>query len=219
VYAFLSYQTNDKIVAGRIKSFLDEIGVPAFLAHEDIEVSEEWRLELLRQLRKADIFIAILSAHYNSSPWCVQESGMAALRRMTIIPLSIDGSIPRGFISHLQCTRIDPSAPSEAAVLAGIAKRNVSTVIDAAIRLISESRSFRHAEANFELILPYLRRASAEQIATLLKVSAENGEVCNATLCAREHLPPLLKTHGQLMEPQLRTELSRTLDRYAPKRP
>jgi hypothetical protein len=82
------------------------------MAHQHIEVSEEWRLEILKQLAAADLFIAILSANYYASIWCKQESGIAAFRGMTVIPLSIDDSIPQGFIAHIQSTRIDPQAPT-----------------------------------------------------------------------------------------------------------
>jgi hypothetical protein len=49
LYAFISYQTEDKQIAGRIKSLLETIGVKSFLAHEDIDVSEEWRIKILEE--------------------------------------------------------------------------------------------------------------------------------------------------------------------------
>ena len=45
MYAFVSYQTDDKVVAGKVKAVLEGLGIPAFLAHEDIGVSEEWRIK------------------------------------------------------------------------------------------------------------------------------------------------------------------------------
>ncbi len=76
------------------------------MAHEHIQVSEEWRLRILKELTVCDIFICILSQAYLASPWCVQESGISAIRDgMTIIPLSLDGTIPPGFISNIQATK------------------------------------------------------------------------------------------------------------------
>lgn len=98
--AFLSYQTDDKTVAGQVKSVLASVGISAFLAHEDIAVSEEWALGILQEINRADLFIALLSMNYFRSTWCIQESGIAAFRQqMTVIPLSLDGTIPQGFIS------------------------------------------------------------------------------------------------------------------------
>ncbi len=52
MYAFLSYQSADKEVAAKIKVILSQLGVESFLAHEDINVSEEWRLSILAELGK-----------------------------------------------------------------------------------------------------------------------------------------------------------------------
>ena len=78
IRAFISYQTSEKHVAGAIQRVLDEVGIPGFLAHKDIEVSVEWRERILQELRQASLFISLLSERYFSSPWCVQESGIAA---------------------------------------------------------------------------------------------------------------------------------------------
>src|SRR5262245_28790812 len=126
MYAFLSYSHLDRQVAGTVKGLLEEIEIPSFLAHEDIEVAVEWRSEILRKIRKTNIFIPILSQNYYQSPWCVQESGIAVFRKMTIIPLSIDNSIPLGFLQQFQSTKIDPTDPRVAVLCPGIAKRNVA---------------------------------------------------------------------------------------------
>jgi hypothetical protein len=49
MYAFLSYQNEDKAIATAINKVLQRMGVESFLAHEDIDVSEEWRLAPLSQ--------------------------------------------------------------------------------------------------------------------------------------------------------------------------
>jgi hypothetical protein len=98
----MSYQTADKAVAARVGDLLKSLSVDSFMAHEDIEVSHEWRAKILRQLKIADVLIAILSTNYLTSAWCVQESGIAAFRGITIIPLSIDGTIPPGFLDNFR---------------------------------------------------------------------------------------------------------------------
>jgi hypothetical protein len=214
MYAFLSYQSADKEVAAKIKAILSRLGVESFLAHEDINVSEEWRLAILAELAKVDLFIPILSAHYYDSIWCKQESGIAAFREITIVPLSLDGSIPQGFMAHIQSTRIDPAAPDLTALIAGVAKCDVAFAIDAIINIIAGSSNYRRAEANFELILPYLPRAADAEIAKLLRVSAENSQVSDAGLCARLYLLPLFKSHGHLLDEKTRTQLIEVFARY-----
>lgn len=212
--AFMSYQTADKEIAARVAAILEEFECTAFLAHEDIEVSGEWRIEILKEIEVADLFVPILSANYYNSIWCKQESGIAAFRKMTIIPLSTDGSIPQGFIAHIQSTKIDPAAPKYADLLPGVAKHNVSFVIDKLVARISKSGSFRGAEADFQIILPYIGKASRKQIVELLNVSTDNGQVCHASLCATKYLPPLVKSHGKFMEKDKLKKLEGVLVQY-----
>jgi hypothetical protein len=97
-----------------------------------------------------------------------------------------------------------------------LAKHDVSFLIDKIIGIIHKSPNYRQAEANFELILPYLDTATDGQITELLRVSTDNNQVCNAGLCAQKYLPPLLKSHGHLMAPEERKMLEDTLKLYAP---
>lgn len=215
-YAFLSYQTADKLVAGQVRRVLADVGIDCFLAHEDIAVSEEWRLKILEEIGRADIFICLLTKAYYNSPWCSQESGIAAFRQnMTIIPLSLDEAIPQGFISSFQSVKVDPERITLHALIPGFVKHDFARGIEILTSLIGRSSSFRAAEANFELILPYIPRMTGEQIKLLLERSADNGEIHHANLCARRYLPPLLKSHGHLLSEETRTFLAEACARYA----
>ncbi len=184
-HAFISYQTADRFVAGKLKNILETIGIDSFLAHEDIEVSKEWQASILKEMAKANIFICILSKDYFKSVWCAQESGIAAFRDdLTIIPLSIDGTIPQGFFANIQSTKVDPEQILIETLLPGLVKHDFKQATDEIIKLIGGSRSFRGAEHNFKLILPYQDKLNDDQIKTLLKLSDENGQIwCAALMC------------------------------------
>jgi TIR domain len=209
--AFMSYQTANRAVAGRVSQLFGTLGIQAFMAHEHIEVSAQWRDEILRQIGLADLFVPILSQSYYASIWCKQESGIAAFRRITVIPLSIDGSIPQGAISNFQSTIIDPEAPTYANIFPGLALNHISFLISAITKIIADSHSYRNAESNFDLIAPYLNRATDAQIVELLDVSHQNSQVYDAAKCARQHLPPLMQSHAHLLHPQIRAVLERAL--------
>jgi hypothetical protein len=213
--AFMSYQTQDRQMAAQVAALLMKFGVKSFMAHEHIEVSVEWRSEILQRLGLADLFVALLSDRYYQSTWCVQELGIACFRGLTILPLSIDGAIPRGFAAHIQSSFIEGGGPTLRNVIPGLAKHDVVMVINVLIERVAGSRSFRSAEANFALLVPYLPRATDDQVARLLHHSVDNDQVCNASLCAIEYLPPLLAKHGGLMVPEERERLARILDYYA----
>lgn len=219
MYAFLSYATTDKLVAGAVAKALRALGIRTFLAHDDIEVSHEWRTKLLEELRIVDLFVPLLSSNYFSSVWCVQESGIAAARSdVTIIPLSLDGTIPQGFLAAIQSTKIDPTRYIDpASFLPGLMRRDESFAIDAMINVVAQAGSYRGAEHNFEQLLPHLPKANDGQIVRLLRVSAENDQVHHAGLCAKNYLPPLMKSHGHLLDDETRDKLAGVLKVYEPR--
>jgi hypothetical protein len=214
--AFISYQNADKGVAGKLKKILNEVDISSFLAHEDIDVSEEWRLEILKQIGKAHIFIAILSAHYSQSDWCVQESGIASFRSqdMTVIPISLDGTIPMGFIGSFQSVKIDPDNLTIRDLIPGILKHDFNFGVQLIIDLVKESASYRIAEKNFELLRPHISKMDDNHVKTVLEYAASNSQVHDAFLCATRYLPELLRTHGHLLDRTIYTFLENACAQY-----
>lgn len=67
--AFLSYSTDDKQLAGRIKRELAFWGIDVFLAHEDLVPSSEWQDEIKRNVESCDVFIPLLTGSFKLSDW------------------------------------------------------------------------------------------------------------------------------------------------------
>lgn len=198
--AFISYQTDDRHIAGTVQGILEEVGITAFLAHEDIDVSEEWRVRILEELVAADIFICILSKSYLKSQWCTQESGIAAFRKkLTIIPLSIDGTVPQAFLGNIQAAKVDPKNISMKDILPGFLRRDFALGISIITNLVKSSASYRGAEGNFELVLPYLESLTPDQGQALLQASIKNNQVYDASRCAGDYIPRVLKIFGKTL--------------------
>lgn len=160
-HAFLSYQTADKKAAGRLKDILASVGIESFLAHEDITVSEEWRQKILEEIAKANIFVCLLSKSYLKSPWCVQESGVAAFRSgIAIIPLSLDGTTPKGFISHIQSVKVDADEISIENLLPAFVKHDFPLAIKILTDRLARAGNFRSAEAVLGDIIQLIPRMS-----------------------------------------------------------
>jgi TIR domain len=217
VRAFLSYQTKEKLVAAEIAQILDELGVSSFMAHEDIDVSQEWQDRILDELSSADIFVAVLSQNYLSSSYCLQESGIAVFRsaEITIIPISIDTTISPGFMGYIQSKRAKPGQIDRDLLLNGIAKHDVGFVIDRLIARLSGSGTYRSAENNFRRLSPFLKRATREQNVAILRAALDNNQIAHATLCARSYLPPILRKYGKDLQDSERQELEQILQNYA----
>jgi len=141
----------------------------------------------------------------------VQESGIAAFRNITFIPLAIEGSIPQGFFNHIQSTRIDPEKPPLEPLLAGIAKRDTPFVIDTLIA--QPPAATEPPRQTFELIWPYLNKATNEQLRDVLNASANNDQIYAASKCATHHLPPLIKSQEHFLNPNVRKKLEEDVAR------
>ena len=64
---FISYSTTDKEIAHQFSQKLKEWGLNVFLAHEDMEVSDEWEKEILKNLFNCEVFIPIITENFRNS--------------------------------------------------------------------------------------------------------------------------------------------------------
>ena len=109
---FLSYSHKDKHVAGKVKIELEQCGFDVFLAHDDIEVSEEWEERILEELKSCHVFIPILSGNFEASDWTDQETGHAFANQKVIVPLNLTCN-PYGFIRKYQAKSLNEKVVSD----------------------------------------------------------------------------------------------------------
>ncbi|MFA5908523.1 MAG: toll/interleukin-1 receptor domain-containing protein [Vicinamibacterales bacterium] len=85
IRGFVSYSTHDRHKAAEVKKVLTGLGVDAFMAHDDIRVSQEWRDTILVELAATEIFVPLLSEAFKSSDWASREVGFAVARPNVLI--------------------------------------------------------------------------------------------------------------------------------------
>ncbi len=115
VEVFLSYSHNDRVLAGKLSTFLEKSEIDVFLAHEDIEVSKEWRKEIFKHLESCDVLLALLTANFEGSAWANQEVGYAMKRTVPVVPLIVGkANIKRlGFLEAFQGIRVKKENPEQ----------------------------------------------------------------------------------------------------------
>ena len=64
------------------------------------------------------------------------------------------------------------------------------------------------------MVLPFLDKATDEQIGRALQISAENGQVLHARQVAQEFLPPLMESHGHLLDRGTRKKIKQIVAQY-----
>ena len=179
--AFFSYQTADKVAAAEIRDFYQELDVQCFMAHDDLQVSEEWRARILEELQLARIFVAILSRNYVRSPYCLQESGIAIIRPdITIIPLTLDETVSPGFMSHIQSRKIVSGSADPGVLFAGLAKYDQGLAVELIANRLTASSSWATAEKWFDVLRPHLDRTTDEQKVEILRIASGNNQVAGA---------------------------------------
>ena len=169
----------DKKLTGKIKKYLRQYGVKVFLAHDDIEPSEEWADRILEELNNCDIFMPILTKQFNESKWTDQETGCALILKKLIMPLKIDVD-PHGFISRYQARTLKKNdVPSSLTgvmrVISG--KTRVGALLrDVAIMKFASSESFEDARNNTERLLS-LKGFGLNQVEEIVNHTIRNGQI------------------------------------------
>jgi len=101
---FISHAMDDYKFVKRISTVLELFGLDVFLAHQDIEPTKKFEEEIIENLKKAPIFIPILTKAFNESVWTDQETGIAISSGSKIFPIIVDIN-PYGFIEKFQGLR------------------------------------------------------------------------------------------------------------------
>ncbi len=104
--AFLSYNTKDKNIAGKVKEELGKFNIKSFLAHEEVEISSEWRDEIEKHLDSCDLFLPLITDNFNLSAWANQETGYAMAKDKIVVPLIFDETNITGLAEQKQGIKI-----------------------------------------------------------------------------------------------------------------
>lgn len=111
---FVSHLSSNKSRMSMLKAGLATWGISAFIAHEDIEASREWRDEVEAGLETMEVLVAVVEPGFKESDWCTQEIGYALGRKVDVIPLRA-GLDPFGFFGKYQGVQIKGKLPEHVA--------------------------------------------------------------------------------------------------------
>ncbi|MEA1900976.1 MAG: toll/interleukin-1 receptor domain-containing protein [Thermodesulfobacteriota bacterium] len=100
----MSHRDSFKRTANEIKKSLAFYGISSFVAHEDIEPSEEWIKEIEKALFSMNALLALLSDGFSASVWTNQEVGVAFGRGKFILSVRLRED-PQGFVGKFQALR------------------------------------------------------------------------------------------------------------------
>jgi len=213
ITAFISYSHEDRKYGAEAKAVLAEIGIRAFLAHDDLHVSEEWRERIIEELLRCDLFVPLLSANFLASKWAPQEIGFIISRpEVAIAPISLDGTTPFGFISHVQSRKITKDGITRELLIEPLAKRMPRQILPGLIQLAGRAGSFRSAEAHMAPLVPHFPIFTPGEAQALAAASVENGQIWLAALCKSEYLPEFVRHQGKNIDPKTLRSLTHQIE-------
>lgn len=115
IRVFISHRDQYKAEAKELSGYLEPFGFTCFVAHETIEPTKEWRLEIMNGLKTMEILLVFLTDDFEESTWTNQEVGFALGFDKPVVTLKLGQKPPPGFISHLQALKGKIDSLDEAA--------------------------------------------------------------------------------------------------------
>jgi len=98
---FLSHLAAHRSFAAELQESFFKFGISCFVAHNDIEPTEEWQTQIETALSTCDCLIALLHKNFHVSNWTDQEIGFAMGRSLPAFSVRFDQD-PYGFIGRFQ---------------------------------------------------------------------------------------------------------------------
>lgn len=98
---FITHLATHRAFAAEIQEELLRFGISSFVAHNDIEPSLEWQVQIETALATCDALVALLHDDFHASKWTDQEIGFAMGRGVPTFAVRL-GETPYGFIGRFQ---------------------------------------------------------------------------------------------------------------------
>jgi hypothetical protein len=145
---FISHLATYRRFAAELQASLLRFGISGFVAHNDIEPTNEWQTAIEHGLATCDALIALLHPGFHQSNWTDQEIGFAMGRGLPVCSVKLGGE-PYGFINKFQAFDGNgKSADLLANELFDAYRKNKQTqgeMADILVRLFENSHSFAAA--------------------------------------------------------------------------
>lgn len=183
---FISYSSQDKVLAGLFKQcFENYAGFSVFLAHEDIAPALDWELNIIKNLKEADVVIPLITDNFRNSDFTDQELGMALALNKIIIPFKLSDINPYGFIKKIQALRC---YTGQTDIINAVTKlvfvlidndefsKYQDLVIDSVVEAFCKSNSYKTSSIIIR-ILTKIKSFNKDQIAGLKSAIKNNNQV------------------------------------------
>lgn len=155
VRVFLSHLSEHREFAAELQEAMEEYGLTAFVAHNDIEPTAEWQNEIETALSTCEVLIALMHNGFKESSWTDQEVGFAMGRGLPVFSVRYDQD-PYGFIGRFQAFNGNgKTADILAKEIFDVLRQHKQTqrrMADVLVARFESSYSFQNAKSNIGLL-------------------------------------------------------------------
>lgn len=194
---FISHPHIIKNYALQLKLGLIKYHISSFVAHEDIEPTKEWQLEIEKALGTMEAIVALISPDFSSSKWCDQEVGIGIGLNRLVVPVRL-GLDPYGFFGKYQGLAAQKKTAEELAseIFTIIVKHDLTRIRMASVLVDRLEASNTFAES--KTLIDHLERAPS--ITSDMASKMRQAVINNAQVRDSFHVPyrveQLLERHG-----------------------
>lgn len=108
LHVFISHRSDRSHRAHILKQQLSDYGISSFVAHNDIEPTEEWQIYIEKALYSSDALVALVCDDFSPNAWTDQEIGIALGRQIPVCPITLTRTAkPSGFLQKIQAFRAE----------------------------------------------------------------------------------------------------------------
>lgn len=214
ISTFLSHADEDKKIARRLADELSKHNFDVFVAHDDIGMGYEWEPTLKDEIKKRELFIALLSNNFRKANFTDHEIGIACAYNKQIFPIRLDETMPYGFMSKFQGSKkINSNIESdEIEILSHMLTSFINesqTAVDELIKKFRYATSFKEANATSRELYEF-KNFTNKQINDITKIFLDNSEVRGSWTAGPSTLD-FLSNNLKTIKPEYTYELSQYL--------
>lgn len=179
---FISHSALIKGKVKKLRDYLLEYGISAFVAHEDIEPTKEWLNSIESALVTCEALVAMLDKNFKTSTWCNQEIGIVFGQNKFIIPIMLEID-PYGFIGKFQGIQGKGKMPHELADeifhLLASAEKTKKKIAEVIVEMFVNSNSYLNAKDNAQKLkmITYVNGALIRKIESALVQNMDTGSI------------------------------------------
>ena len=183
-----------------------------FVAHEDIEPTQQWHQEIENALRSMHVLVAVITEGFVSSKWTDQEVGFALGRGVLVIPVRY-GADPYGLVGKYQGVPapLDDLPGIAMAIFETVAKQDHlrSILADAVVDSVCSQTRFADVIERMKTLQRVRSSLTAKHARALLYALRNNSAISGAygvpdiikTIATELNVPIVAPTSPALEEP------------------